>query len=312
MMLKEESSNMEQDLVENAMMMFRRTEPLRMKIKKVEEEEQEVLQTKIVSPAELTRHINLWHEAIQSELDSLLESKKALLTISEEEKGRLEAKYHDITVVPSELAWGKTKSYRIVACDYIEKGDGEDLYAGGSDWIFMRLSLKKAMVKGWTGASMDIRTAFLNAPLPYEDDQGGGPGVLLKPRKLLVKLGYVSATSYWKGKALMAMYGLRQSPKTWGDHRDECFHLVSWKVKEDGFYLEPMTSEPNLWKIMKKEKTTQDVHKGLMLVYVDDLLVLSEREIVEEAIQTISSRWDVSEPEWLNETKPTKFLGVKI
>ena len=73
-----------------------------------------------------------------------------------------------------------------------------------------------------------------------------------------------------------------------------------------------MTSEPNLWKIMKKETATQDVEKGLMLVYVDDLLVLSEKRIAQEVIKTISSRWDVSEPEWLSDTRPTKFLGVEI
>ena len=314
-MLREESTSIDQDMVENAVMMFRKTEPLRMKIKKVEEEEQEVLQTKIVSPAELTKDIDLWHDAIQSELTSLLESKKALETISEEEKRRLEALHQDVTLVPSKLVItrkaGGRRKVRIVACgNYIEKGDSEDLYAGGSDSISMRLSLKKAMIEGWTGASMDIRTAFLNAPLPTENEQGGGSIVLLKPPAILVKLGYVSSTSYWK--ALMAMYGLRQSPKTWGDHRDECFHEMTWKIGKEEFYFESMTSEPNLWKIMQKEKVSQDVQKGLMLVYVDDLLVLSKEEVVRGAIQTISSRWDVSEPEWLNEIKPTKFLGVEI
>ena len=75
-MLREESTSIDQDMVENAVMMFRKTEPLRMKIKKVEEKEQEVLQTKIVSPAELTKDIDLWHDAIQSELTSLLESRR--------------------------------------------------------------------------------------------------------------------------------------------------------------------------------------------------------------------------------------------
>ena len=158
---------------------------------------------------------------------------------SEEEKKDLEAKNYDISLVPSKLVItrkaGGRRKVRIVACgNYIEKGDGEDLYAGGSDSISMRLSLKRSMVEGWTGASVDIKTAFLNAPLPCEEDQEGAPIVLLKPPNILVKLGYVSSTSYWK--ALMAMYGLRQSPKTWSDHRDECFHSMAWKVDEESFY----------------------------------------------------------------------------
>ena len=314
-MLKEESSNIEEDTLENAMMMFKKMEILRMKIKKIEEEEQEVLQTKIVSPMEMMKDIGLWNDAIQSELDSLLYEKKALRTISEEEKHQIEVKNKDVMVVPSKLVItrkaGGRRKVRIVACgNYIEKGDSEDLYAGGSDSISMRLSLKKAMIEGWTGASMDIKTAFLNAPLSTEEDGAEGPVVILKPPNILVKLGYVKPSSYWK--ALMAMYGLRQSPRTWSDHRDECFLAMTWKVEQEEFYFEPMTSEPNLWKVMKKEEIEQDVQTGLMLVYVDDLLVLSEERIVRSVIETISSQWEVSEPEWLNAIKPTKFLGVEI
>ena len=88
------------------------------------------------------------------------------------------------------------------------------VYASGNDSIAMRLSLKKAMIQGWTGVSMDIKTAFLNAPLMSEEDGGEASVVILKPPNILVKLGYVQPNSYWK--ALMATYGLRQSPKTWG------------------------------------------------------------------------------------------------
>ena len=315
-MLSEESSNIEEDTVENAAMMFKKTEVWRKRMKKMEEEEQEVLQTKIISPMEMTRDIALWDEAVRSELDSLLVTKKALKTISEEDKNRMEAENVDITMVPSKLVItrkaGGRRKVRIVACgNYIEKGESEDLYASGSDSISMRLSLKKAMLEGWTGASLDIKTAFLNAPLVSEEEEGvGTTAVVLKPPNILVKLGYVESTAYWK--ALMAMYGLRQSPKTWGDHRDECLNLMTWEVENEEFYFEPMISEPNLWRVMKKEKVVQDSQRGLMLVYVDDLLILSEDKVVRGAIEVISQRWEVSSPEWLNEENPTKFLGVEI
>ena len=313
--LKEEAANIEEDTVENAALMFKKSEGWRRKIKKLEEEEQEVLQTKIISPMEMMRDINLWDEAIRSELDSLLCTKKALVTISEKEKKEMEAKHLDITMVPSKLVItrkaGGRRKVRIVACgNYIEKGEAEDLYASGSDSIAMRLSLKKAMIEGWTGASMDIKTAFLNAPLNEEEDGKENSAVILKPPGILVKLGYVGPTSYWK--ALMAMYGLRQSPKTWGDHRDDCLRTMTWEVGEDKFYFEPMISEPNLWRIMKKEQITQDTQKGLMLVYVDDLLVLSKEEIVQSVIEVISKKWEISTPEWLASDRSTKFLGVEI
>lgn len=54
---------------------------------------------------------------------------------------------------------------------------------------------------------MDIKTAFLNAPLMSEEDGGEASVVILKPPNILVKLGYVQPNSYWK--ALMVTYGLR-------------------------------------------------------------------------------------------------------
>ena len=56
----------------------------------------------------------------------------------------------------------------------------------------------------------------------------------------------------------------------------------------------------------------QDSQRGLMLVYVDDLLILSEKRIVQSVIDTISTKWEVSVPEWLNPERSTKFLGVGI
>ena len=64
-MLREESVNMEEDTVENAAIMFKKAEVWRRKIKKIEEEEQEALQTKKVSPSEMMKDITLWDDAIK-------------------------------------------------------------------------------------------------------------------------------------------------------------------------------------------------------------------------------------------------------
>ena len=42
-------------------------------MKKIQEEEQEILQTKIISPQEMVRDIRLWDESIKSEMRSLLD-----------------------------------------------------------------------------------------------------------------------------------------------------------------------------------------------------------------------------------------------
>ena len=179
---------------------------------------------------------------------------------------------------------------------------------GGSDSISLRVSLKKAMVEGWTGASADIRTAFLNAPLPREDQDN--TLVILKPPALLQRLGYVGPQDYWM--ALMAMYGLRQSPKTWSTHRDTVLMGLSWELDEEKFYMEPTISEPNLWRILRRGGEGGDDQVGLMIVYVDDLLILGSEGLVSSCLTRIEKEWELSQPEWLSSKKPLKFLGVEL
>lgn len=68
------------------MRMFKKMDKVKRTLKKLETKEEEILQTKIVSTQELVKDIHLWDEAIRSEMTSLLETKKALRVIGEEEK----------------------------------------------------------------------------------------------------------------------------------------------------------------------------------------------------------------------------------
>ena len=76
------------DEIDIAHLMFKKLETLKTMMKKVENEEQEILQTKIVSPQEMVKEIDLWDEAIKSEMRSLLEEKKALKLLTSEERER--------------------------------------------------------------------------------------------------------------------------------------------------------------------------------------------------------------------------------
>ena len=70
---------------------------------------------------------------------------------------------------------------------------------------------------GWKGLTADVKVAFLNAPLIDEEDRDDdGTMVVLKPPPLIVRLGYASPGQRYR--ADQAIYGLRQSPKRWGDH----------------------------------------------------------------------------------------------
>ena len=328
-MIQEEAQSVEMDQLENAMLTFRKLDPWKKMMRKAEVAEQEILQTKIVSPQELVKDVNLWDEAIKAELDALLNAKEALRKITTKEKGKLEEKFPDLLVVPSKLVItrkaGGRRKVRIVACgNYVEKTEKEDVFASGSDSISFRIALKKSLDEGWKGATADIKTAFLNAPLgpsmealeglwKKEELEEIGKElvvVVIKPPALLVKLGYVSPDEWWI--AVKAVYGLRQSPKAWGDHRDAKMSMMEWGCQGGIRALVQSTTDPNVWKIVKRSSGFEEETEGLCVVYVDDLMVLSQGHIVEECLERVSREWEISTPEWLNEVKPIKFLGMEV
>ena len=256
MMIKEQVDYMERDSTENAVTMFKRLEPWRCELRRIEEEEQEILQTRIVSPYELAKDVDLWDEAIRKELDAMFKDKEALRRITTEEKKKLEEGGGRVVVVPSKLVItrkaGGRRRVRVVACgNFQEKTEEEDTSTGGSDAITFRVALKKAENEDWEGATADIRVAFLNAPWYPEDEeeQEEVEIAIMKPPHLLVKLGYAEACEWWMVQK--AVYGFRKSPKKWSKHRDRTMQDIKWKLKEDGpwYYMEPTAADPNLWKI---------------------------------------------------------------
>ena len=194
-MLKEEAASIELDSTEIALMMFKKMEPWRRTLRKAEAEEEEILQTKIISPQEMVRDLPLWDEAIRSEMDSLFTQKEALKKITREEKEEILRKHPGVTVLPSKLVItrkpGGRRKIRIVVCgNYAEKQEVEELSARGSDTISMRIAVKKAIQSDWEGAAADIRTAFLNAPIQAQEEDLESSTVLIAPPYLAVKLGY--------------------------------------------------------------------------------------------------------------------------
>lgn len=86
-----------------------------------------------------------------------------------------------------------------------------------------------------------------------------------------------------------------------------------------GYIFRPSEAEPNLWHILlvKESATSQEEQEvggtlfGLILIYVDDMLILSIELIVTEVIATLQQEWDTSKPEWIGKTS-VRFLGMEI
>ena len=66
---------------------------------------------------------------------------------------------------------------------------------------------------------LDIRTAFLNAPL-------GEDVVVVKPPAFAVQQGMAAADELWL--LHKALYGLRVAPRKWEQERDQKMSTATW------------------------------------------------------------------------------------
>ncbi len=298
------------------------------KMGEVQEEEEEVLQTKVVSPHEAAREWDRWIPAADSEIGSLLEEKQALRPV---EKGEVEEMVREahrrgrrVQFLPSKIVLtrkpgkngGKRKLRWVVCGNYEEKSPQEQTFAGGCDSTSFRLMVHLSSCFGWEGGTVDVRTAFLNADMNIKEDEDL---ILVRPPTFLVDRQYMKKDTCYE--PLKAVYGFRRSPRLWGDLRDET--LVDMKVivsneegeeeREEVLRLVPLRSEPNLWKIIKEGDQEEETPKlrGLLMTYVDDMFICGEGKVIEELMKTIRRTWTTSEPDRVSRV-PIRFLGMDV
>ena len=209
---------------------------------------------------------------------------------------------------------GPRRKIRLVACgNFVDPASAEQkdqrLYASGADAVCLRYVLKRSAEESWKASVLDIRTAFLNAPLDIEAEGQEPTMVVLKPPSLLLKTGHVGPKDYYL--AQKAMYGLRQSPRCRGVYRDQVLRKLT---SPQGHRFVQAEAEPNLWSIMLGDGEDEDREEkmvGFLLVYVDDLMVTSDEKTINQVIQVLQAQWETSTPEEVGKEK-VKFLGMEI
>ena len=105
-----------------------------------------------------------------------------------------------------------------------KKSQVPGLYAANSDIASIRRVLTMAAQDKRLGiTALNVETAFLNTPMPKDEP------VYARPPNLLVLYNLVEPNQIWRLDK--AVYGLRTSPRLWGQCRDECLTNVriTWK-----------------------------------------------------------------------------------
>ena len=93
-------------------------------------------------------------------------------------------------------------------------------------------------------SKLDVKGAFLNAPLPE------GELILVQPPAQWVAWGIVPKGVAWKLNR--AVYGLKQNPKWWSDERDLHLSKLTWESGNDSFYLEQNNADSQVWCIRRR------------------------------------------------------------
>ena len=300
------------------------------KIATVMEESEEVLQTKIISPKEVSRKWGEWLESVDSEVQSLTKDKQALKELTAEEheelKQQAEREGRRVEYIPSKLVHvvkagekgGKKKTRWVVCGNFEEKKEGEENYSGGADATAFRILIWCCGKFQWRAQIIDVRTAFLNADLELTEEENL---LLIRPPHIMIEKGYLAPNTVYL--PVKAIYGFRRSPRLWGRHRDHRMHQFVIKVKKEGKHIEvqlfQMGSEPNLWKVVQVMGEEEDELAslsngrilGLVMTYVDDVFIAAEGDLVEAITAKFQETWTTSNPEEVSE-KPTRFLGMEV
>ena len=293
------------------------------------EEEEVFLQTRTVSLNEVRRFLPLWIPSLKTEIDNF-DNNQAIQRITEaqthaileeaEKKGERAELIPGMGVFTRKAGDGRRRSRTVRCGNYMEARAGDEVYASGADSTQLRSVLRLAALRQWDCLSLDVKSAFLLAP------KAQGETVIVKPPRILEEAGLAQPGEHWL--ITSAMYGLVTSPKDWSSFRDtELQKMIgSYEIEEeDGkvwgsgeFSFRPM-EDPNLWAIQELLPSNDEGEKkwgrvlGHMIVYVDDILMVGSRKIMEAASQTVQKSWSTAPPEFAEiNGSSMRFLGMEI
>ena len=250
-------------------------------------------QTQTVDPQEAASEIEKWVPALTEECVGLTSQYKAITPIKKSDLSQEDIDKGLIEVLPSKVVYTRKPPHgqrraRIVACGNFQKGHPLEqevqqpqslsrfhLYASGLDSVALRVQLRMSAMELWDGAIVDVRKAFLYAPL--KGNISSDRLIVLTPPKVLVRTGIIPAEERWQVEK--AVYGLEISPSCWSRHRDKTMTTITWEDQGFKLVLKALKSEPSLWRIVRLEEVSaegvpaKETTVGLIGVYVDDLLI---------------------------------------
>ena len=265
--------------------------------------EKEVLQTRVVSMEEVRAHPEEWKEAFQKEYNTL--SAGPVVPISQQEFEDLVTSKTELEILPMKgvatLKPPNRHKARIVVCgNYSTNVPDVDISVGGVCATTIRAAAHVSVVRGWQMGSIDVASAFLQAPRRNQ-----AKVVITEPPSILRALNITSPGERWQVQS--ALYGMIDSPADWASFHDDDLARMTWTDKGQTLSLK-QTSERHLWEV----RCNQDEVVGNVLVYVDDLLVTAESKYIKGLFDAIKATWKCSDEEMVTDDRWMGFCGYEF
>ena len=266
-----------------------------------------------VDPAEAASNFPVWIPAVTKEISSFDKAKDNVY--ADDPRVIQDVKDGNARIVPMKIVYtvkppdevliekGENfkRKARIVACGNLLAQSGEETYAGTAPAEVVRSSLAISSCRGWDAAILDVTAAFLQTPLKEVQCK---QRILGQPPRVLVREGLCAPNELWEFSH--AIYGLRESPRWWGQFRDAQLAQINLVIGEKKIQMVQCRVEGSWWKLQDGA-----VLIGILVVYVDDLLICSTPPVIRAVADAIRKIWNTSPLTWASE-ESVRFLGIEI
>ena len=268
-----------------------------------------------VDPMEVLSNIQAWVPAIEKELKAVDHAVDKIPRGDERHQNILRsAKVQKLptklvfTIKPGDNPVAEDpascfkRKVRLVACGNMAPTSSMDTYSGTAPAEVVRIALVLANQYGWIAGIVDIVSAFLRTPLIGED----APQIVVHPPKLLERASLIPIGELWK--LTHALYGLREAPHLWSMYRDEQLRPLVFTCEGKSLRLVQGTIESSWWTIREED----DSVVGIVVNYVDDILMCSCVHVVRALASAISGIWRTTDLAFVTKGCPLRFLGLEI